>query len=265
VEGKHESPEGQGRVALVTGAGRGIGKAIALGLAHAGYGVVVASTTQPNNQAVAEEIHACGGRALALELDVGVEGSVDRAVEQALAHFGRLDVLVNNAGLKGGYFPADRRQLADVPLDRWRRMFAVNVEGPLRCAQRCVPAMRAAGAGSIINLGSGAARRDEAGGGPYAASKAALEAVSRTLAAELCADHIAVNTILPGSTQTEHTDLSQLRPGQAERIVKTATCVPLIRFLARQREAQTTGQTIDALAWNIEHDFGGREVWGVLA
>jgi NAD(P)-dependent dehydrogenase (short-subunit alcohol dehydrogenase family) len=260
---ENSNPE-KGRVAFVTGAGRGIGKAIALGLAGAGYHTVVTSTTQANNEAAAAEIRASGGEALAIELDVGIEASVAQAVKQTLAHFGRIDVLVNNAGLKGGFFPADARQLADVSLDRWRRMFAVNVEGPLLCAQHCVPHMRQAGAGSIINIGSGAARRDEVGGGPYAASKAALEAQGRTLAAELRAERIAVNTILPGNTQTERTDLNRLSPGQGDRMVKTATCVPLTLFLAAQREAQVTGQAIDALQWNVENGFGGREVWGVL-
>jgi NAD(P)-dependent dehydrogenase (short-subunit alcohol dehydrogenase family) len=265
VQLNQESDEGKGHVAFVTGAGRGIGKAIALGMARAGYSVAVASTTQPNNEAAAEEIRATGGRALAIELDVGVEASVIRAVEQALAQFGRIDVLVNNAGLKGGFFPPDRRRLADLPLDRWRRMFEVNVEGPLMCAQRCVPAMLEVGAGSIINIGSGAAQRDEEGGGPYAASKAALHAFSRTLAAELLSAHIAVNSIIPGNIQTERTDLSRLRPGQADRMLKTAAIVPLTLFLAGQREAHITGQTISLLEWNVENGFGGREVWGVLA
>jgi len=265
VRGSQETHEGKGRVAFVTGAGRGIGKAIALGMARAGYSVVVASTTQPNNEAAAQEIHASGGRALAIEVDVGVEASVAQAVDQALAHFGRIDVLVNNAGLKGGIFPPERRRLAEVPLDRWRRMFSVNLEGPLMCAQRCVPAMLEAGAGSIINISSGAAQRDEEGGGAYAASKAGLEAFSRTLAAELRAAHIAVNCIVPGNTQTERTDLSRLRPGQADRMLKTAAIVPLTLFLARQREAQITGLTINVLRWNVENGLGGREVWGVFA
>jgi NAD(P)-dependent dehydrogenase (short-subunit alcohol dehydrogenase family) len=234
-------------------------------MAHAGYAVVVASTTQRNNEVAADEIRATGGRALPIELDVGVEASVSRGVEAALTHFGRIEVLVNNAGLKGGYFPPDQRRLTDVPLDRWRRMFEVNVEGPLICTQHCVPSMLEAGTGSVINIGSGAAQNDTEGGGAYAASKAALEAFSRTLAAELRDAHIAVNSIVPGNTQTERTDLNRLRPGQADRMMKTATCVPLTLFLARQRDAQFTGQTIKALDWNEQNGFGGREVWGVLA
>jgi 3-oxoacyl-[acyl-carrier protein] reductase len=122
-----------------------------------------------------------------------------------------------------------------------------------------------AGAGSIINISSGAAQRDEEGGGGYAASKAALDAFSRTLANELRASCIAVNSIVPGNTQTERTDLSRLRPGQADRMLKTSAIVPLTLFLAGQREAQVTGQTINVLQWNVENGLGGREVWGVLA
>src|SRR4051812_37544332 len=122
-----EAADKRGRVALVTGGGRGIGKAIAVGLAGAGYRVVVASTTQANNEAIAEEIRAGGGEALAVELDVSDEASVARVVDETLDRFGRIDVLVNNAGLKGGHFPAEQRRLVDVSLDRWRRMFAVNV------------------------------------------------------------------------------------------------------------------------------------------
>ena len=133
------------------------------------------------------------------------------------------------------------------------------------CVQRCVPAMLDVGAGSIINIGSGAAQRDEEGGGPYAASKAALHAFSRTLAAELRGARIAVNTIIPGNMQTERTDLRRLRPGQADRMLKTAAIVPLTLFLARQDDAQITGQTIGLLEWNMENGLGGREVWGLLA
>jgi NAD(P)-dependent dehydrogenase (short-subunit alcohol dehydrogenase family) len=265
VQEQWEAPNGEGRVALVTGGGRGIGKVIALGLAGQGYRVVVASTTTANNEAVVEEIQASGGEALAVELDAGVEASVAAMVEHALTRFGRIDVLVNNAGLKGSFFPPDERRLEAVSLDRWRRMFAVNVEGPLLCMQHCLPAMREAGAGSIINIGSGSALRDEEGGGPYAATKAALHAFTRTLANELRSAHIAVNAILPGNTQTEHTDLNNLRPGQANSMLKTATCVPLTLFLAGQREAEVTGQLINALEWNAEHGLGGREVWGVFA
>ena len=137
MQGSEESHEGSGRVAFVTGGGRGIGKAIAIGMARVGYRVVVASTTQANNERAAEEIRAAGGQALALELDVGVEASVAQAVDHTRAAFGRIDVLVNNAGLKGGTFPPEAP-----PSDRRpTRPLAAHVRGQRRRSTHVRPTL----------------------------------------------------------------------------------------------------------------------------
>lgn len=197
---------GNGRVAFVTGAGRGIGKALALGFGRAGYAVVVASTTPARNQAVAEEIEAEGGEAFAVELDVSQENDVRRAVDQGLDRYQRVDVLVNNAALKGSFISPDRRHVKELPANVWRRMLDVNVTGPLLCSQACASAMMEQQAGSIINVSSSAATQFRETESFYGATKAALNAVTGILAIQLKPYNVAVNAILPGGTYTGEQD-----------------------------------------------------------
>lgn len=251
------------RVAFITGGGRGIGKALALGFARGGYNVVVASTTQERNQGVADEITAAGGHALAIRLDVADEDSVAEGFKTALDRFGRVDVLINNAGLKPGFTPPEQRLLKDLQLDVWRRSLEVNATGPFLCARGAIPSMLEHGRGAIINVSSGAGMNPRAGGGVYGVSKAALNFFTGILAAELAEERISVNGLLPGFTAVEGTRLDPGRSGPTP--LKPETCLPVCLFLAAQDPIEVTGQQINVLKWNEEHGFGGEEKWSAFS
>jgi 3-oxoacyl-[acyl-carrier protein] reductase len=253
------------RVAFVTGAGRGIGKALALGFARAGYGVVVGSTTPALNEAVADEIQASGGLALPVELDVADEASVEAAIAAGLARFGRIDALVNNAGLKGGFFPEGQRLLSEMPTDRWRRMIDVNLTGVFLCSRACAPIMTRQGRGSIINMSSSAGQRGRLGESLYGATKSGLDALTRGWAADLQEHNVAVNAIYPGMTVTERTNVEAMTPERRAMAMQTGASLPLALFLAEQEPITVTGEIIEALDWNMANGRGGREVWSVAA
>jgi 3-oxoacyl-[acyl-carrier protein] reductase len=252
-----------GKVAFITGAGRGIGKALALGFASEGYKVVVTSTTQERNAAVADQIRESGGEALPLEIDVSEEASVKAATSEALQKFGRLDVLVNNAGLKPGFTPPEQRLLKDLQLDTWLMSLRVNTTGPFLCSRELIPAMIAGGGGAIINVSSGAGLNARAGGGVYSVSKAALNMFTGVLAAELKDHGISVNGLLPGFTAVEGTRLDPSRSGPTP--LKPETCLPVCLFLAAQDPIELTGEQINVIKWNDANGFGGEEVWSALS
>jgi NAD(P)-dependent dehydrogenase (short-subunit alcohol dehydrogenase family) len=187
-----------GRVALVTGANRGLGEAVARGLAAEGARVAVGSRDLAAGERVAKSI---GGRAFAVALDVGDDASCRRAVEETVARGGGLHVLVNNAGV----LLDDGVSTAEVSLDRFDRTLRVNLHGPLALIQLALPYMQRAGWGRIVNLSTGLSRLSAgmSGGYPgYRASKTALNALTRNLAGELGAGPIKVNAVDPGWVRT---------------------------------------------------------------
>ena len=190
-----------GRVALVTGGGRGLGRYIAMGLAEAGADVVLASRDLERCQATAAEIEALGGRALPLALDLAREEQVESALERALEAMGRLDVLVNNAAATWG------APVLDFPDRGWDKVFSVNVRGTWQLSQRIARQMREIGGGSIVNVASIAALRGVSDAKEpsiaYSASKGALISLTRDLAVKLAPDHIRVNCISPGAFDTD--------------------------------------------------------------
>jgi 3-oxoacyl-[acyl-carrier protein] reductase len=189
-----------GRIALVTGASRGFGRAIALAFAHQGADVVVNYHASGAAAAeVAASIEKLGRRALAVRADVGNEADVRALVDTALARFGRLDVLVNNAGIM------DRGPFADADVSAYARMFATNVNGTLLCTRAALPAMIERRYGRIINLSSQLARAGVGTGGfaAYATTKGAIEAFTRALAHEVGEHGITVNAIAPGGIDTD--------------------------------------------------------------
>jgi 3-oxoacyl-[acyl-carrier protein] reductase len=189
-----------GKVALITGAGRGFGRAIALAFAREGARV---AANYLGSQAGAEEVVAEAGRlgaeAVALRGDVAREDHVKALVAATLERFGRLDVLVNNAGIMV------RAPLLAVPAEECRRMFDVNVTGTMLCSRHALPAMIERKGGRIINLSSQLAQRAVGGGGfaAYAATKGAIESLTRALAAEVGVHGITVNAIAPGGIETD--------------------------------------------------------------
>jgi 3-oxoacyl-[acyl-carrier protein] reductase len=189
-----------GRVALVTGASRGFGRTIALAFGHEGADVIVTYHTNPAGAAeVVATLEKLGRRALAAKADVADEAQVRTMVDDALTRFGRLDVLVNNAGIM------DRGAFADAPVTHYTRMFAINVTGTMLCTRAVLPAMIERRYGRIVNLSSQLARAGVGTGGfaAYAATKGAVEAFTRALAHEVGEHGITVNAIAPGGIDTD--------------------------------------------------------------
>ena len=186
----------EGRVALVTGSGSGIGRAIALRFAAEGAAVVVNDLVADAAQRVVEEIEAANGRARAFPADVSDPRQVEAAVRFATRQFGRLDVLVNNAA---AVVPGPVESLSD---DDWRRTQSVTLDGVFYGMRAALPVMAAQGAGSIINISSGAAVAGEPGLGAYGAAKAAIVNLTKTAAVENAARGVRINTILPGPIET---------------------------------------------------------------
>lgn len=188
------------KVAVVTGAGgRGnsIGRAYAMGLAAAGAAVVVADLNEEGAQAVAEEIQAAGGKAIAVAVDITKPDSVQAMASKAEEAFGGVDILVNNAALMA---ELKSEQLADVAIDEWNRTMDVNVTGALNCVQAIVPLMRKRGGGKIVNQTSGGAFP---AAGIYGISKLALVGLTTTLAKQLGKENINVNAIAPGNITSD--------------------------------------------------------------
>ncbi|HUL43046.1 MAG TPA: SDR family NAD(P)-dependent oxidoreductase [Bacteroidota bacterium] len=184
------------KTALVTGAGRGIGKSIAVALAREGASVVVAARTSSEVDSVARTIVAGGGKAISMTSDVSVESDVRNLVERAVREFGTVDILVNNAGI--GSFA----NVANLATDDFDEMWKVNMRGVFLCTKAVLPCMTKQKSGDIINIASLAGRNAFVGGAGYAATKWALIGFSRCLMLEVREFNIRVITLCPGSVDT---------------------------------------------------------------
>ena len=240
-----------GKVAIVTGSSRGIGKAVAIGFAREGARVVLCGRTTDAGaaplsvEAAAQEIEALGGEALPIACDVTDEAQVDDMVGRAIREWGRIDVLINNAGLKWG------RSIDDTPLDKWRDVFNTNVHAVYICTMAVLPHMREQHSGSIVTVSSSQAQSDTAGGAVYAASKSAADRFMIKLAAELKGEGIALNALYPGSTLTE---LSLQRSGGDRGGRQTAEekkIIPACVYLAGQTDDGLTGQILDQAEFEV--------------
>jgi NAD(P)-dependent dehydrogenase (short-subunit alcohol dehydrogenase family) len=200
------------RVAVVTGASRGIGRAIALGLARAGAHVVLTARKQPDLDAVAHEVTALGRRALPVTGHMGRRPDIDRLFDATLAEFRRVDILVNNAATNPVFGP-----LIDIPEDAWDKIMALNVKGYLFAAQRAARAMTAAGKGAIVNVSSTGGVRASPGLGAYSVSKAAVIMLTRVLARELAPMGVRVNAIAPALIETRFSEALWKTPEILER------------------------------------------------
>jgi len=212
----------EGKVALITGASRGIGRAIALRLARAGAVVVVSSRKLESVQPVASEIESAGGKALAVQAHVGRTDDVTTLVARTLEAFGRVDVAVNNAGTNPHFGP-----LLTADEGQWNKILDTNVTSIFRVCKAIAPHMEAQGGGKIINIASIAGLRPSPGMGVYSVSKAAILTLTQVLAVELGRANIQVNAIAPGVIKTRFSEVLWQTSQIAEPILSRT---PLGRF-----------------------------------
>jgi 2-deoxy-D-gluconate 3-dehydrogenase len=189
----------KGRVALVTGGNGGIGLGMARGLAQAGAAVAVAGRNLKKSQAAAAELTAMGVKTAVIEVDVTDEMSCRKMVEDTVAQLGRLDILINNAGIN------IRKQPQDYTLAEWRLVIESNLSSAFTCSHAAYPHMKSAGAGKIINIGSMMSIFGASFAPAYAASKGGIVQMSRALATAWAKDNIQVNAVLPGWIDTDLT------------------------------------------------------------
>ena len=237
----------EGQVAIVTGAARAIGREIAETLAARGA-TLVSLDLEPSTATVAA-IEAGGGRALALVGDVTDEVTVARSVDQVLESYGRVDVLVNNAGLFAGI---ERRPFWEIDVDEWERVLSVNVRSVFLCSREVARPMREAGRGRIVNIASNVITFGMANLLHYVASKAAVVGMTRSMARELGPSGIAVNAVAPGLVTTEVTEKTV--PEEYRRLVAQGQCLQeaimpsdiaqAVAYLAGPAARMVTGQTL---------------------
>lgn len=237
------------KVAIVTGAGRGMGKATALALADEGAAVVVNDLQGDWAQAVVLEIQATGGQAMVSIADVSDEGQVQAMVDATVERFGTVDILVNNAGILRSTSP-----LETIPLEEWELMMRINVTGAFLCTKAVLPIMKAQRSGKIVNVSSSAGRSTSTfGGAHYTTSKAAVLGLSRHTAREAAPYNINVNAVAPGSMDTEMVrEMATPEHMQAEaqkiplrRLGTSQDEADLVAFLCSQESSYITGATID--------------------
>jgi NAD(P)-dependent dehydrogenase (short-subunit alcohol dehydrogenase family) len=235
------------KVVLITGGSRGLGRAMSQGFARQGAKVVVASRKLAACEALVDEIRQAGGDALAVAANTGSTEDLDRLAATVLDHYGRVDILINNAGINIAFGP-----LTDLSPEAFDKMYQVNQRGPWYLASRLAPHMGESGGGVVINVLSVSALRPPAMMGFYAATKAALEALTRVMAQEWAPLNIRVNAIAPGTYHSDLTDGAiaaipgweegMLQANLIKRIPDSEEILLPIFYLAA--ETYTTGMTL---------------------
>jgi 3-oxoacyl-[acyl-carrier protein] reductase len=241
-----------GRVAIVTGGGRGLGRAMTLGLANAGAAVVATASREP---AEIESLSAAApqGRILPVIADVTREEDCARAVATALERFGRLDILVNNAGrgmkyVSEDFMTAPTRFWETTP-DTWRLIIDTNVVGPFLMAREAAPTLRAAGWGRIVNISMNTETMRRRGFSPYGPSKAALESATIIWAQDLAGSGVTVNALLPGGAALTGMIPASYPDHLRAKLLAPAIMVPPLRWLASAKSDGVTGRRFVATRW----------------
>jgi 3-oxoacyl-[acyl-carrier protein] reductase len=241
----NDSRELAGKVAVITGAGRNIGRAIARALAAAGAAVVVnVRSNKAEADSVVGEIEAAGGKAASVLGDVADPKVAETLAQAAIKHFGRIDILVNNAAIRREK-PIGQMSYAD-----WREVMDVTLDGPFHCMKACLPALQKSGAGTIVNIGGMSAHIGSKHRAHVMTAKAGLIGFTRGLAHDLAADRITANCVVPGAIDTARPTTS-LNPAHhlthgtitGER-GKPEDVAAMVRFLAGPGGRFVTGQTI---------------------
>lgn len=239
----------EGRVAIVTGAGQGLGRAFARAFGAVGAIAVVAEIDKARGEKVAKEITDAGGEAMPVVVDVSEEASVDAMVRVVNAKFGRVDILINNAAI---FSTLKMRPFTEIPLDEWERVLRVNITGTYLCCRSVAGPMKARNWGRIVNISSASITLGRPNYLHYTTSKSAIVGMTRSMARELGPSGITVNSVLPGATFTEipretvtEAQKTQLVAMQCVPRAQTpADLVGTVLFLASEGSAFVTGQSI---------------------
>ncbi|MBA2677847.1 MAG: 3-oxoacyl-ACP reductase FabG [Ktedonobacteraceae bacterium] len=237
------------KVAIITGAGQGIGRAFALRFAQEGARVVIADIQEDKAKSVVQEIESTGGQALAVNVNVSQPESVKAMVQQTIARFEHIDVLINNAAI---FSSIKMKPFDEITFEEWSGLMAVNLTGTFLCCQAVAPSMRAQQSGSIINISSSTVLMGRPWYAHYVTSKAGVVGMTRALARELGADSITINVVMPGSTETEVTretvsseQKKSILDGQSiHRRETPQDLVGALVFLASDESRFITGQTL---------------------
>lgn len=267
----------EGRVAVITGAARGIGQVMAAWLMRAGAKVVAVDKTWDGADSHRQNIEATEG--LAIRADITSDADLDDAYEKVLEAYGRADILINNAALVSEtlYPPMGHRPTLETTDQDWAAMFGVNVFGTVKITRRFIKPMIEQGAGSIINVVSSGLLAQSSGGAyysarpytvelPYQATKAALATFAFYLAEEVRGDGVAVNSLMPGHTRASWFDDTARAYDQAGlvyflRPVVAEHMVPITLFLSAQDGRQVTGRLFHVPDWNYDHGYGDYAFW----
>jgi NAD(P)-dependent dehydrogenase (short-subunit alcohol dehydrogenase family) len=253
-----------GLVAVVTGGGRGLGRAMTLGLAKAGA-TVIATAAREAGEVERVSAEAATGRVLPVVADVAREDDCARTVATALDRYGRLDILVNNAGRGMKYvsenFMTQPTKFWETAPDTWRLVIDTNVVGPFLMARAAVPAMLAAGWGRIVNVTINADTMRRRGFSPYGPSKAALESSTVIWAQDLVDSGITVNALLPGGATLTGMIPSSFPDHLRAGLLDPSIMVPPLRWLASTKSNGVTGQRIIAADWREESPVASAAGW----
>ncbi len=244
-----------GKAAIVTGAGRGLGWAIALRLAEEGAKVAIADIDLKSAQEKAEAIRKTGCESMAVKADVSRWAEVQDLIKQVVTQFGRIDILVNNAGLLGPYYSVD-----EYPEEIWNQVISVNLTGTFLCCKAVLPVMKKQGSGTIVNIASVAGKEGNALMAPYSASKGAIITLTKTLGKELATSNIRVNCVSPALLNTDMA--KAMTPEQRAllaskipmgRLGNPEEVASVVKFLVSDESSFVTGQCYDV--------SGGRSVY----
>ena len=236
------------KVALVTGASHGIGRAVAAAYARAGASVFICGRDQGALATAVKELRADGGAIDGAPGDIGSPADAQRIAQAALKRFGTIDVLVNNAGILG-----PRVAIADYPIAAWNEVIRINLTGLFLITHEVLPVMLAQRSGSIINVTSGVGRAGKAKWGAYAVAKAGLEGFTQVLADEVKSLGIRVNSVNPAATRTRMR--AAAHPTEDPMILPPAESItPIFVYLASVESSDVTGQALSARDWRARGD-----------